>query len=52
MHGIAKGARGLWLLVDLNWERVATPMAILVGLAGGAAIGAELLHLVPGPLHP
>lgn len=52
MQLIGKSARSLELLLDLNWERLVIPAAILVGLIGGAAIGVELLSLpavIPQP---
>jgi len=45
MQLIGKSARSLELLIDLNWERLVIPAAILVGLLGGAAIGVELISL-------
>lgn len=45
MELIGKSARSLELLIDLNWERLVIPAAILVGLLGGAAIGVELMGL-------
>lgn len=44
MQAIEQSARGLWLLIDLNWERLAFPATIIVGLCIGALIGAELNH--------
>jgi hypothetical protein len=45
MELIEKGYRSLWLMIDLNADRVIIPLAIIVGLVGGAAIGAELFRL-------
>ncbi|AMY69181.1 hypothetical protein [Frigidibacter mobilis] len=45
MQLIGKSARSLELLIDLNWERLVIPAAILVGLIGGAAIGVKLMSL-------
>jgi len=45
MQLIGKSARILELLIDLNWERLVIPAAILVGLIGGAGIGVELMNL-------
>jgi hypothetical protein len=45
MQMIEKGARSLELLIELNWDRLLIPAAIVVGLLGGAAIGVELMQM-------
>lgn len=42
MQVIQSGYRGFSLLFDLGADRILIPLAIVVGLAGGALIGAEL----------
>ncbi|GGH47795.1 hypothetical protein GVY41_04565 [Frigidibacter albus] len=45
MQMIGKSARSLELLIDLSWEQLVIPAAILMGLLGGAAIGVELMQM-------
>jgi len=48
-----EGYRGLSMMVDLAFDRVVVPVAILVALAGAAIIGAELSGLIaPATLSP
>lgn len=39
MHTIEHGYRALGLLIDINWERLLFPAAILAGLMLGSFIG-------------
>lgn len=39
MQTIAKGYRGLSLLIDVNWDRVLFPAAIAAALWAGAVLG-------------
>lgn len=50
MQIISQGYQSLSLVVALNYDRVLIPLAILVGLAGGAMIGHELWALHPADL--
>lgn len=45
MQTIMKSYRGLSVVIDLNLDRLIIPAAIIVGLVGGAMIGAELFNL-------
>lgn len=45
MQAIQSGYRGLSLLFALSADRILIPLAIVVGLAGGAMIGAEIARL-------
>ena len=45
MQTIHAGYRGLWLLFDLNWDRVFTVGTIIVGLLAGAFLGSVLAAL-------
>lgn len=45
MNMIQSGYRGFSLIVDLGFDRIIIPLAIVVGLAGGAMIGSELTRL-------
>lgn len=45
MQMIQNGYRGLSLVLDLSLDRILIPAAIVVGLAGGAMIGAEIARL-------
>jgi uncharacterized membrane protein affecting hemolysin expression len=38
MHTIENGYRALSLLIDINWDRVLFPAAILVALMAGAYV--------------
>ncbi|MGB3178624.1 MAG: hypothetical protein WBC68_07535 [Albidovulum sp.] len=42
MQMIQTSYRGFSLLLDIGLDRILIPLAIVVGLAGGAMIGAEL----------
>lgn len=42
MQMIQSGYRGFSLVFDLGLDRILIPLAIVLGLAGGAMIGAEL----------
>lgn len=43
---------GVKLVLELNWDRLAIPLAILTGLFGGAAIGLRILETAPWILLP
>jgi hypothetical protein len=45
MDSIQGGFRGFSLVLDLGLDRILIPLAIVVGLVGGAMVGAELAHL-------
>lgn len=45
MQMIQRGYRGLSLVFNLSVDRILIPLAIVVGLAGGAMIGAEIARL-------
>ncbi len=47
MQTIQSGYNGLSLILALNFDRIIMPLAILVGLVGGAMIGAHLIDLQP-----
>ncbi len=47
MEMIQSGFRGFSLVLDLGLDRILIPLAIVLGLAGGAMIGTELVP-VPG----
>lgn len=51
MQTIQSGYRSVQLLLSLNFDRILIPAAIVVGLIGGALIGAELaaLQVPPAP---
>lgn len=51
MQMIHSGYRGLSLVFDLSIDRILIPAAIVVGLIGGAMIGAEIaqLQMPPSP---
>ncbi|MEI4486288.1 hypothetical protein V8J36_08795 [Frigidibacter sp. MR17.14] len=51
MQTMRRSAEGLRLMVDLHWERLAIPLAILTGLFGGAAIGTRLIQTWPQLFH-
>ncbi len=42
MQMIQSGYRGFSLVMDLGLDRILIPLAIVLGLAGGAMIGAEM----------
>jgi len=44
MHTIEDGYRALGLLIDINWERLLFPTAIIAGLSLGAYIGTMMLN--------
>lgn len=39
MHTIEQGYNALGLLIDINWDRLLFPTAILFGLMGAAYLG-------------
>lgn len=39
MHTIEQGYRAISLLIDINWDRLLFPSAILAGLMAAAYIG-------------
>ena len=45
MHMLQSGYRGFSLVLDLGADRILIPLAIVLGLAGGAMIGTELARL-------
>jgi hypothetical protein len=45
MQLIQNSYRGLSLVLDLSLDRILIPLAIVVGLAGGAMIGSELTKI-------
>ncbi len=47
MQIVRSGYQGLSLILAMNFDRIIVPLAIVVGLVGGAMIGAELLELQP-----
>ena len=49
MQIIQRGYRGLSLMLDLNVDRILIPLAIVVGLLGGAMIGSEIARLQVPP---
>jgi hypothetical protein len=49
MQMIQKSYRGFSLVLDLGLDRILIPLAIVVGLAGGAMIGSELAQM-QGPV--
>lgn len=51
MQMIQSGYRGFSLMMDLGLDRILIPLAIVVGLAGGAVIGAELTRLQAPEQH-
>ncbi|MCB2135363.1 MAG: hypothetical protein KDE08_05380 [Rhodobacteraceae bacterium] len=51
MQMIQSSYRGLSLVLDLGLDRVLIPLAIVVGLAGGAMIGSELAELQTPPVQ-
>lgn len=44
MHTIENGYRAVGLLLDVNWERLLFPVAIVAGLTLGYYLGAEVLN--------
>lgn len=48
---IQNSFRSFAVMIDLNSDRVLIPLAIVVGLVGGAMIGAELAQLGYPPAH-
>lgn len=54
MMGIVeRGFRGFSVMIDINADRILIPLAIIVGLVGGAMIGAEIVELrVPSIQSP
>ncbi|GAB4390723.1 hypothetical protein [Albidovulum sp.] len=51
MHLIQTSYRGFSLVLDLGLDRILVPLAIVLGLLGGAMIGSELAHLQPPAIH-
>jgi predicted ABC-type sugar transport system permease subunit len=49
MQMFQSGYRGLSLVFDLSIDRILIPLAIVVGLAGGAMIGSEIAKLQVPP---
>lgn len=45
MQMIQSSYRGVSLMVELGLDRILIPLAIVVGLAGGAMIGAEIAQM-------
>ncbi|MCB2126500.1 MAG: hypothetical protein H6897_01895 [Rhodobacteraceae bacterium] len=45
MQMLQSGYRGFSLVLDLGVDRILIPLAIVLGLAGGALIGTELVRL-------
>ncbi|MEZ5779700.1 MAG: hypothetical protein R3E44_15190 [Paracoccaceae bacterium] len=45
MSIVERGFRGFSLMIDLSADRILIPLAIVVGLVGGAMIGAEIVEL-------
>ncbi|MEI2805048.1 hypothetical protein [Albidovulum sp.] len=45
MQLLQSGYRGISLVLDLSADRILIPLAIVLGLAGGAMIGTELARL-------
>jgi len=45
MQLLQSGYRGFSLMLDLGVDRILIPLAIVLGLAGGAMIGTELARL-------
>ncbi|MEI4470284.1 hypothetical protein [Frigidibacter sp. MR17.24] len=52
MVTLRDSAEKLRLVIDLHWERLAMPLAILTGLLGGTAIGLRLIQIAPELLQP
>ena len=44
MHAIAENARGLSLLVQINWVRILPPIMVMVALWAGTVLGKMLLN--------
>ncbi|MFY0659980.1 MAG: hypothetical protein JXR15_05760 [Shimia sp.] len=44
MHTIENGYRAVGLLIDINWERMLFPTAILAGLSLGAFVGTMMMN--------
>ena len=51
MQMIQNGYRSFSLMMDLGLDRILIPLAIVVGLAGGAMIGAELTQIQKPEQH-
>lgn len=45
MEAIARTFPGVFLTVSMLVERIWFPLAVIVGLAGGAMIGTEIMQL-------
>lgn len=50
MQAIQQGYRGLSLVFALNLDHIVIPLAILVGLIGGAMLGTAILDFQPQDL--
>jgi hypothetical protein len=50
MQAVARGYSGFSLLFAMTVDRLIIPLAVIVGLAGGAMIGTELSKLHPPSL--
>ena len=50
MQAIQNGYRGVALVLALASDRILIPLAIVVGLAGGAMIGSEIAR-IQAPQH-
>ena len=50
MQAIQNGYRGMTLVLALASDRILIPLAIVVGLAGGAMIGSEIAR-IQAPQH-
>ncbi|SMP23766.1 hypothetical protein [Shimia sagamensis] len=44
MHTIEDGYRAVGLLIDINWERLLFPTAIIAGLSLGSYIGTMIMN--------
>jgi len=44
MHTIENGYRAVGLLIDINWERLLFPAAIIAGLSLSSYIGTLILN--------
>ena len=47
MQAIQSGYNGLSLILALNLDRIIVPLAIIIGLVGGAMLGSLLIDLQP-----
>ena len=51
MQMVQNGYRGISLLFDLGADRILIPLAMVLGLVGGAMIGSELTRFEPPVLQ-